>query len=261
MKTYQHYLKSVFASFDEKIRSGVLANVSQILSPFQHPDLVDGFCTPKTESHRMEAVLDGTVYCIDMPLAQWGLGGKVIYTLIKLRFFNVMQKRALHKEWNQTRPVFFLCDEYQEIVSCNKDGLSDLNFWDKSRSSLTIGIISAQSVSSFYAAIGDRDLVHALLQNFRQKLVFRVEDDWTISYCNRLLGQVETQKIVNSTTRSHGSNGSNSSTQSINYQQKEVIDGQLFRTMEPNQALALLSLKGRAADDVLTVKPVFVGES
>ena len=206
----------------------------------------------------MESVLEGAIYVVDMPLARFGLAGKVIYTLIKLRFFNVMQQRALHPEWNQTRPVFFMCDEYQEIVSCNKDGLSDLNFWDKSRSSHTIGIISAQSVSSFYAAVGDRDLVHALLQNFRQKLVFRVEDDWTISYCNRLLGQVETQKIVHSTTTSYGTNGSNSSTQSINYQQKEVINGQLFRTMEPNQALALLSLKGGASDDVLTVKPLFL---
>ena len=258
LKSYQQYINSVFSSFDEKVRNGVLANVSQILSSFQHPDLIDAFCTPKNPTHRMESVLEGTIYVVDMPLARFGLAGKVIYTLIKLRFFNVMQQRALHLEWNQTRPVFFMCDEYQEIVSCNKDGLSDLNFWDKSRSSHTIGIISAQSVSSFYAAIGERDLVHALLQNFRQKLVFRVEDDWTISYCNRLLGQVETQKIVHSTTTSHGSNGSDSSTQSINYQQKEVINGQLFRNMEPNQALALLSLKRGAADDVLTVKPVFL---
>ena len=138
----------------------------------------------------MEDVLNGTIYIVDMPLARWGLAGKVIYTFIKLRFFNLMQQRSLHPEWNQSLPVFFMCDEYQEIVSCNKDGLSDLNFWDKSRSSQTIGIISAQSISSFYAAIGDRDLVHALLQNFRQKLVFRVEDDWTIQYCNRILGQV-----------------------------------------------------------------------
>lgn len=263
LKTYQQYLKSIFASFEEKIRSGVLANVSQILSPFQHPELVDTFCTSHEDPCLMEAVLEGAVYCVDMPLAKWGLGGKVIYTLIKLRFFNVMQQRVIHQDWNQTRPVFFLCDEYQEIVSCNKDGLSDLNFWDKSRSSRTIGIISAQSVSSFYASIGDRDLVHALLQNFRQKLVFRIEDDWTISYCNRLLGQVETQKIVYSTGSSTVPGKvmkTDSSTRSINYQQKELIDGKLFRTMEPNQALALLSLKGRAADDILIVKPVFADE-
>ena len=287
-KIYQHYLDSIFAGFEEKIRSGVLANISQILSPFQHPDLVDTFCkaaipesifekpiidselTEETAQDKpqkplsenaMEDLLNGTIYVVDMPLARWGLAGKVIYTLIKLRFFNLMQQRALHPEWDQLRPVFFMCDEYQEIVSCNKDGLSDLNFWDKSRSSQTIGIISAQSISSFYAAIGDRDLVHALLQNFRQKLVFRIEDDWTIQYCNRILGQVETQKIIDSISSGTSSGKeSNSSGQSLHYQQKDVIDGQLFRMMKPNQVLALLSVNGAAADDILTVRPLFAPE-
>lgn len=262
LEAYQNYLKTIFQNFDEKVKSGVLASVAQILSPFQHPDLVDTFCATSENAYRMEAVLEGTVYLVDMPLALWGMAGKVVYTLIKLRFFNVMQQRNLHNDWNQTRPVFFMCDEYQEIVSCNKEGLSDLNFWDKSRSSKTIGIISAQSISSFYAAIGDQNLSHALLQNFRQKLVFRVEDDWTISYCNRLLGKVETRQIVpsssaGSSSGAHG-NSHQSSGESISIQQREVIDGQLFRNIGADQVLALLSIRGYAADDVLNVAPVFV---
>jgi hypothetical protein len=260
-EAYQYYLQSIFGQFDEKVKSGVLASIAQILSPFQHPDLVDAFCTASS-TPPIETLLNGTVYVIDMPLARWGIAGKVIYTLIKLRFFNTMQQRTLHPDWNQTQPVFFMCDEYQEIVSCNKDGLSDLNFWDKSRSSKTIGIISAQSISSFYAAIGERDMAHAFLQNFRQKLVFRVEDDWTIQYCNRLIGQVQTQQIVHSMSsgKTSGKQDSHnrSSSQSISYQQKDVIDGQLFRNMQQNQALALLSIQGHAADDILEMMPVFV---
>jgi len=101
LAAYQHDLKAIFAQFDEKVRSGVLASVSQILSPFQHPDLVDTFCADK--AYRLEKVLDGKLYLVDMTLAVWGIAGKVVYTLIKLRFFNVMQHRALHQEWNQTR--------------------------------------------------------------------------------------------------------------------------------------------------------------
>ena len=125
LKTYQHYLRSIFATFDEKVRSGVLANIAQILSPFQHPELVDTFCMSQPQADptddpaidsvvnsqinpAMEAVLEGTIYVVDMPLARWGLAGKVIYTLIKLRFFNLMQQRALQETWNQSRPVF-LC--------------------------------------------------------------------------------------------------------------------------------------------------------
>lgn len=252
----QHYITSIFGSFDDKVKTGVMASVAQILSSFQHPELVDAFCAPDKPSCCMEDVLDGTLYLVDMPLSQWGMAGKVIYTMLKLRFFNVMQQRVLHHEWNQTRPVFFMCDEYQEIVSCNRDGLSDLNFWDKSRSSKTIGIISAQSVSSFYAAIGDRDLVHALLQNFRQKLIFRTEDDWTVSYCSRLVSRVDTRQIVES-SGTHGKDKSPSSNRSVNIQQRDVVDGQLFRSMAPDQVLALLSMRGYAADDVLEVKAVF----
>ena len=125
LKTNQHYLRSIFATFDEKVRSGVLANIAQILSPFQHPELVDTFCMSQPQADptddpaidsvvnsqinpAMEAVLEGTIYVVDMPLARWGLAGKVIYTLIKLRFFNLMQQRALQETWNQSRPVF-LC--------------------------------------------------------------------------------------------------------------------------------------------------------
>lgn len=263
LEVCQHYITSIFGSFDDKVKTGVMASIAQILSSFQHPDLVDTFCAGGRLSCRMEDVLDGTLCLVDMPLSQWGMAGKVIYTMLKLRFFNVMQQRALHPEWNQARPVFFMCDEYQEIVSCNRDGLSDLNFWDKSRSSKTIGIISAQSVSSFYAAIGNRDLVHALLQNFRQKLIFRTEDDWTISYCNRLTAKVDTRQIVESastgSSRSiHGGSTSESHSQSVSIQQRDVVDGQLFRNLIPDQVLAMLSLDGYAADDVLNVKAVFV---
>lgn len=124
LSAYQHYIQAIFARFDEKIRNGVLASVSQVLSLFQHPELIDTFCANVPESVSMESILNEQVILIDMPLAQWGLAGKVIYTFIKLRFFNVMQQRALREDWNQNRPVFFMCDEYQEIVSCNKDGLS-----------------------------------------------------------------------------------------------------------------------------------------
>ena len=262
----RHYIDAIFGNFDDKVKTGVLASVAQILSPFQHPDLVDAFCAPvdaPAASQRMEAVLDGSVYLVDMPLSQWGMAGKVIYTMLKLRFFNVMQQRTLHPDWNQTRPVFFMCDEYQEIVSCNRDGLSDLNFWDKSRSSKTIGIISAQSVSSFYAAIGNRDMVHALLQNFRQKIIFRSEDDWTIGYCNRLLSKVDTLHLVEgagggSSASLRGGSTNTSTNQTVTIQQRDVVDGQLFRNLSPDQALALLSLKGYAADDVLNVVPVFI---
>jgi hypothetical protein len=260
LNSYLQYQERIFDKFEEKVKSGVTATVAQVLAPFNHPDLVDAFCSASEENRSMEDVLNGAVYLVELPLATWGLGGKVVYTLIKLRFFNVMQQRLAHPDWEQEHPVFFMCDEFQEIVSANKDGLSDLNFWDKSRSSKTIGIISAQAISSFYAAIGDRDVANALLQNFRQKLCFKTEDTTTISYFNSLADKVEVTRKTQSYANSANSkmDTSTTSTENLTFTDKPILDGQLFREMHPEQAVALLSIRGHSMDDVLQMFSVYV---
>ena len=267
LNSYNKYHESIYDKFDEKVKSGVNATIAQVLAPFYHPELIDTFCSEDEDNLRMEEVLSGAIYLVEMPLSVWGLGGKVVYTMIKLRFFNVMQQRVSHSEWNQERPVFFMCDEFQEIVSANRDGISDLNFWDKSRSSKTIGIISAQAISSFYAAIGDHDhIANTLLQNFRQKLCFKTEDATTLSYFNRLADKVEVYRTTTSHTTSKSSSNtsflagskSTSDTSSTSIVDKAVIDAQLFRNLDPEQALALLSIGGRSMDDIARTIAVYV---
>ena len=262
LKSYLNYHEAIFLAFDEKVKSGVNATVAQVLAPFNHPDLVDAFCTDDSDSPLMEEVLEGKVFLVDMPLQRWGLGGKVAYNFIKLRFFNVVQRRNVEFDWNKDKPVFFICDEFQEIVSANKDGLSDLNFWDKSRSSNCIGIISAQAVSSFYAAIGSHDLADALLQNFRQKICFRTEDSQTIEKINHLLGKVEVVRdsVSHSTSSDNktllGANTSTSKSSSVI--EKSVINPQIFRQLGSDQAVALLSINGLACDDIMDMPCVFM---
>ncbi len=263
LKTYQSYHEAVFSHFEDKVKSGVNATIAQVLSPFNHPDLIDAFCTDDPTAPAMEQVLDGTIYLVDMPTARWGLGGRVAYNFIKLRFFNVLQRRNVEDGWNKDRPVFFMCDEFQEVVSASRDGLSDLNFWDKSRSSKCIGIISAQAVSSFYAAIGSHDIANTLMQNFRQKICFRTEDKTTIETLNHLLGRVEVERISNSTGHSRPEffgQGSPTVTESESKSmtERQVVNPQLFRQLEPSQAVALLAVGGRAMDDVIECVPVFV---
>jgi len=265
LATYLHYHDQVYATYDSKVKSNINATLAQTLSPFNHPDLLDAFCQP-SQGPELTAVLEGAVFLVDMPLSQWGLGAKVAYTYIKLRFFNVMQSRIHHPDWNQTRPVFYMCDEYQEIVSANKEGLSDLNFWDKSRSSKTIGIISTQSLSSFRAAIGQHDLAHAILQNFRQKLCLKSDDQATIAMMEQMIGKIKGTRTTLGETKgdtSHGLGGPGASShrstnESTTEVREPVIDAALFRSLTPNQAAALLAIHGHSIDDVLTLEPLYV---
>ena len=264
--SYMKYHEVVFSAFDDKVKQGVLATVAQVLSPFQHPDLVDAFCTDHEGAANMESVLSGDIYLVDLPLATWGLGGKAVYTFIKLRFFNVLQARSSRDDLDRERPVFFVCDEYQDIISANKAGLSDLNFWDKSRSARCIGIISAQSISSFRSAIGDRTLADTVLQNFRQKVFFRTEDLETVNYMNQLSGRVEVQRVsqshnvgVSSSTGSFNIQDQESSGTSTGWTERPTVDAQLIRQLGPDQAIVFFNIDGHAMDDVVYLVPVFVG--
>ena len=271
LASYETYLTHVFGHFDEKTQAGVKATLAQILSPFSHPALIDAFCTPMPQPVLFESLLEGKIILVDLPVSIWGLGAKTAYTLIKLRFFNLMQTRNTRPDLNQERYAFFLCDEYQDIISASKTGLSDLNFWDKSRSSKTIGIISAQAVSSFYATLPTRDLADAIIQNFRQKLCFRTEDKNTIDLFNRLLGNVEVTRITysknqgsSSSTSGFFSDGSSSSSaqqgtgSSVSIHDKPLLDGQFFRQLGKGEVLACLSVTGRGMDDVLKVNPYYL---
>jgi len=263
LQRYADYEGGVFESFDDKVKSGVKAQLSQILSLFTTPELEAAFCNPAARSVKLEALVDGAVFLLNLPIQRFGLSAKTVYTFVKLRFFQVMERRRIERSWNQTRSVVFVCDEYQTVVSIARDALSDLTFWDKSRSSKCVGIMSAQGIESFRAAIGSQSLTDALLQNIRQKICLRMEDETTIKYFTYLLGQVEVERENRSKSRSrssstNGSSGSRSQSTNLQRQLQSTINPQLFRQLGPGEALAILSIGNQAFDDIIMTEPLYV---
>jgi type IV secretory pathway TraG/TraD family ATPase VirD4 len=264
LANYKGYYSSVFLQMDIKMRESIKATLSTILSPFQNPELIDAFSgTNDDENYNLLNILSGSVVLVDLPLAKWATAGKVVYTMIKLRFFNLLQERQMDK----TKPqnfVFFMCDEYQNIISASKDGLSDLSFWDKSRSAHCVGIISTQSISAFKSAIGNPTLSDTILANFRQKIFFKTEDSETLRYINSLAGRVEVTR--QSYSRTSGANqqpghffGStnNSSTYNTQIVERQLIDPNFMRQLAGNLALCFLNVEGSSADDVLIFRPLY----
>lgn len=195
------WLKDTWGKTDEKVQKSVTSTLATLLSPFANVDLRLGFCSQSENNAKMSDLINNpSLFFVNLPQTKYGAeGSKLTYFLIKLAFMNCMRSRRSTKEWNQTRPVVFLCDEYQSII----DETSDLDFWDKSRSSKTIGIVSMQGVSSLYAKIGNKTTADAILQNFRNRWLFETEDIETINQTVRLVGQHDV--IIESNSDSTGS--------------------------------------------------------
>ena len=261
-ESYLNYQNNIFAQFDARFVADVRATVAQILGLFQHPALVSAFCDVNDSSHMatmMNDVLNGTVYLVDLPLSKWGLGGKTAYTILKLRFFSVALARTETIQ-RTDKPVFFMCDEYQEIISANADGLSDLSFWDKSREAKCMGIVSWQGISSIYASIGDRDVADAILQNFRQRIILRTEDENTLHKIGAVAGSVPVERVSKNQSVSGSVERDYSTSKGSSRQEtdKAVIDPQVIRQLGPDEAIALLNIGGYAVDDVISFTPIYV---
>lgn len=256
---YQNRYKTHFADLDPKTKCLIESTVSTVLIGFAtRPEVTRAFCEDRPDCVEMKDVLDGTIYLVDLPLPLYGTTAKVIYMWIKLLWMNVMQQRRGHPEWNQKRPIFFLCDEYQEIIAASKTGMSDLNFWDKSRSSGAVGIITMQHISSLYAAIGDKDVANTIMANFRQKVCFRTEDETTLNYFNKMLGRVERKRRMISNTETQSRENSTQEQVSYQYYHQEVLDAQLMRSLNSDVALAMLNMNGGSADDFVRMQPYYV---
>ena len=267
------WLKSVWDSNDEKLKQNVLATASTVLSPFANIDLREGFCTASPDAFQMADLLaQPTTLFVNLPMAKYGkAGASLTYLLIKLSFMNLMRSRRANRDWNQTRPVVFLCDEYQAIV----DPISDLDFWDKSRSSKTIGIVSMQGVSSLYAALGNnRPVADAILQNFRNRWLFKSEDLETVQQTVKLLGQhdIELESQSQSAGESYGyqdgelisggwqqtgySSGTNTS---VSIQREDILSASDLRALPKFHALFIGSAgDGDSFEDVFNLTPIFV---
>lgn len=263
LANYKGYYQNVFMSMDIKMRESIKGTLSTVLSPFQNPELIDAFSGTEGD-YDLARILSGDIVLVDLPLAKWATAGKVVYTMIKLRFFNLLQARQVDKSMPQNY-VFFMCDEYQNIISASNQGLSDLSFWDKSRSAHCVGIISTQSISAFKAAIGNPQLSDTVLANFRQKIFFKTEDMETLRYINSLAGRVEVAR--QSYNYSSGESQQNTdffkanrtSNTSINTQivERQLVDANLVRQLTGNLALAFLNVEGESADDVLVMSPLY----
>jgi hypothetical protein len=269
----QRYIVNVWNEHDEKVMKGLKSTLDSVLGPFAHPDMIDAFSagSEQGEADMTELVNDGAVFLVNLPMTKYGReGARFAYMIIKLRFMDMMRERRTKPEWNQDRPVAFVCDEYQSII----DPISDVDFWDKSRSTRTIGIVSMQGVASLVNALGNNKAVaEAILQNFRQRIIFRTEDEATLRHIRDVLGQVDVHVNSAGTSESEsesysrgGSPGSGSistsysasASENTSIQRQDVFGSNDMRSLSADFCLYIGNVGDRAVDEVLSVKPLYI---
>lgn len=269
----QRYIVNVWNEHDEKVMKGLKSTLDSVLGPFAHPDMIDAFSagSEQGEANMTELVNDGDVFLVNLPMTKYGReGARFAYMIIKLRFMDMMRERRTKVEWNQDRPVAFVCDEYQSII----DPISDVDFWDKSRSTRTIGIVSMQGVASLVNALGNnRSVAEAILQNFRQRIIFRTEDEATLRHIRDVLGQVDVHVTSTGTSESEsesysrgGAGGSGSvsnsysasASENTGIQRQDVFGANDMRSLTADYCLYIGNVGDRAVDEVLAVKPLYI---
>lgn len=139
--------------------------------------------------------LSNHIYVLSLDISNNDKLSKIIATYLKLQF----QRQVLSNN-SRDSPVFFICDEYQEI--CN---FQDANFFSLSREYKCINVISMQSYSSLVNSLKDEYLSNVILQNCINKIWFRNDDDYTVK---RIISQLGKERIINK-SKSYSENGKN----------------------------------------------------
>jgi len=255
------YYTGVYLKNEDRTLQSIKATIGTLLSTFTSPQIVDTFCNTKAADANTlftDIIEKGRILLLDFPLSVNGYGAKTIYVLMKLRFMNLVQTRPTNPKMNQDRPVYFICDEYQNCIT--KSGfVSDSNFWDKSRSAKCIGLISFQTVSSIVSALnGDRATTETILANFRQKIFFANEDPSTIDYIQKIAGKYE--QVRTTTTEGHSkqsdsffkkTNNTGTSTTTV---QSQIVGAEDIRALQQGAALGILRVNNNSFIDVLSMQ-------
>lgn len=185
-------IKNDFLNLDHRTLGIIKSEITRMTSIFlSNKKICEKFCS----NNNIIDFCSNKIYVLSLDLSNNEKISKIISAYIKLQF----QKQALSSN-SRDIPIFFLCDEYQEI--CNSQ---DATFFSLSREFRCINIVSMQSYSSLINTLGDEHVSNVILQNFINKIWFRNDDDYTIK---KIVAQLGKEKQIN-ISKSYSENGKN----------------------------------------------------
>ena len=187
-----NFFENEFSNLDERTKSILKSEITRITGPFISDfNISKTFCPKKEEINFngfSETINDGKIVVLNMNIAEYKNLSKIIAAYLKLDFQSEVLSQLSKNE--QINPSIFMCDEYQEYVTC-----SDADFFAQSREAKCINIISTQSYSSLLNTLQNEASVKVIIQNLINKLWLRTDDIFTIESAQKQIGREDKVKI------------------------------------------------------------------
>ena len=193
LKACVNYFMGEFSGKAETTVATIKSCVTEMTGFFASSERINkAFCPDKknlTFTGFEQCINEGKIVILAMNKAQYPEVARTIAAYLKLDFQSEVQQRTSNPRLNKSRPVFFMCDEYQEFVTSN-----DADFYGLSRESKCCSIVSSQSYTSILKTLGNKEAFDTLQQNLINKIWLRTDDKLTIETAQFLTGKEEKEK-------------------------------------------------------------------
>jgi len=173
-------IQNEYLNLDERTASIIRSEITRITDVFISDYSINKkFCS---KSDKLDFSLDN-IYVLSISISDNRKLAKVISTYLKLDF----QRQIL--SFNR-KPIFFICDEYQEFSN-----IEDANFFSLSREFKCINVISMQSYTSLSNSLNNVNAAKVIIQNLVNKIWFRNDDIYTVEEVIKQIGKEEKERL------------------------------------------------------------------
>lgn len=197
------FFSDEFTKLADKTRSIVVTSFTSMADSLLRRPLRTLLCQKTTL--RPEDTFDGKIIVVDVPIHVNQRVGQVINLVWKTAFKRACQRRR--KISKSERPVFLWADESHYLF----DQL-DSEFQTTARSSRCCTVLLTQNLQNYFAKMGDRAAVEALLGSLHNKIYHQNNESTTNQFAAESIGRVPIE--TKSTSSGHaGSKSVTTSTQ------------------------------------------------
>jgi hypothetical protein len=195
LASVRFWYEAKLASMDPRLRGSIAAGLNGLCALFDVPAIEKVFCPPAgEETFRgfQDALAHGLVVALRVPRSDLKNVAEVVATLTKLNFQDAVLGRLARdtEAPAEDRPVFFVADEYDAIITQPADGI----YLSKCREARACNVILTQSHESIVAKLRNEHVAEQLLGQLRTKIWLCAEDHYTARKAADLCGEVERPK-------------------------------------------------------------------